>query len=137
MEDTRGAVEQGFYSDMKSDEDWMFGRGWFGQYFEPAIMDYRSDIETGYLALILRGGFFYLIPYVVILFLSFFNGYFRSKNLFCKSFAILCLMQLVYLYPYGWPMFNFYHFMVWLGVWVCNSKMLRSMDDARIKEYCF
>ena len=136
-EDTRGGVEQGFYSDMKSDEDWMFGRGWFGRYYEPAIMDYRSDIETGYLALVLRGGLFYLVPYVAILILSFFNGYFRSRNLFCKSFAILCLMQVVNLYPYGWPAFNFYHFVVWVGVWVCNSKKFRRLDNIQIAEYCF
>ncbi len=115
----------------------MFGRGWFGRYYEPAIMDYRSDIETGYLALVLRGGLFYLVPYVAILILSFFNGYFRSRNLFCKSFAILCLMQVVNLYPYGWPAFNFYHFVVWVGVWVCNSKKFRRLDNIQIAEYCF
>ena len=48
-EDTRESVEQGFYDDMKSTEDWLFGRGWFGQYYEPAFGIYRSSIETGYL----------------------------------------------------------------------------------------
>ena len=137
VEDSRSGVEEGFYADMKSTSDWMFGRGWFGQYYEPAIGEWRSSIETGYLALILRGGYFYLIPYVAILGLSFFNGYFRSKNLFCKSFAIMCLMQIVSLYPWGWPTFSFLHFVIWLGVWVCNSKRLRQLSDEQIRKIYF
>ena len=135
--DSRSGVEEGFYKDMDSASDWIFGRGWFGQYFEPAYGIFRSSIETGYLALILRGGLLYLIPYVGILGLSFYNGYFKSRNLFCKSFAIICLMQIICLYPYGWPAFNFLHFVIWLGVWICNSKVLRIMSDSQIKRMLF
>ena len=137
IEDTRSGVEQGFYSDMSSASDWFLGRGWFGQYYEPIFGEKRSSIETGYLALILRGGLLYLIPYVMILVLSFFNGYFRSRNLFCKSFAFICLMQVVSLYPFGWPQFNFLHFVIWLGVWVCNSRYIRQLNDEQIKALCF
>lgn len=136
-EDTRESVEQGFYDDMKSTEDWLFGRGWFGQYYEPAFGIYRSSIETGYLALILRGGFLYLLPYVTVLALSFFNGYFRSKNLFCKSFALICLMQIISLYPFGWPAFNFSHLIIWLGVSVCNSSYMRKLTDNEVTKLCF
>lgn len=136
-EDTRGGVEESFYADMKTETDWIFGRGWFGQYFDPIFNYSRSQIETGYLALILRGGYFYLIPYVAILLLSFINGYFKSNNLFCKSFGILCLMQVVSLYPWGWPLFNFFHFFVWLGVWICNNKGFRNINDKEIQEKLF
>ena len=135
--DSRSGVENGFYRDMDSAVDWIFGRGWFGQYYEPIFGKYRSSIETGYLALILRGGLLYLIPYIGILGLSFYNGYFKSGNLFCKSFAIMCLMQIVSLYPFGWPAFNFAHFVIWIGVWVCNSSMLRIMNDWQIKRLFF
>ena len=135
--DSRSGVEEGFYKDMDSAADWIFGRGWFGQYYEPAIGEYRSSIETGFLALILRGGLLYLIPYVGILGLSFYNGYFRSRNLLCKSFAIICLMQIISLYPYGWPAFNFLHFVIWIGVLVCNSSALRIMNDWQIKRLIF
>lgn len=135
--DSRSGVEEGFYKDMDSASDWIFGRGWFGQYYEPIFDKLRSSIETGYLALILRGGLLYLIPYAGILGLSFYNGYFKSRNLFCKSFAIICLMQIISLYPYGWPTFNFLHFVIWLGVWVCNSKALRLMNDRQIKRLIF
>lgn len=131
-EDSRSGVEESFYSDMKSQADWLFGRGWFGQYYEALTGYYRSAIETGFLALILRGGCLYLVPYVSCLLLSFYNGYFKSNNLFCKSFALLCLMQFLSLYPYGWPAFNFFHFIIWLGVWICNNCRIRQMTDQQI-----
>lgn len=131
-ENTRSGVEESFYADMKSQVDWVFGRGWFGRYYEPGFKIFRSSIETGYLALILRGGFLYLIPYVATLSFTAFTGYFKSNNLFCKSFAIMCLMQIISLYPYGWPVFNYFHFILWMGVWVCNIKSFREMTDNQI-----
>lgn len=137
VEDSRSGVEESFYADMKTQSDWFFGRGWFGQYYEPGFNTFRSSIETGYLALILRGGFLYLIPYVAVLALSAVNGYFRSRNLFCKSLAIMCLMQIVYLYPFGWPAFNFIHFVIWIGVWVCNRPQIRKLTDEQIYSTVF
>lgn len=136
-EDTRSAVEESFYEDMKSVNDWIFGRGWFGQYYEALQGKYRASIETGYLALILRGGFIYLIPYVLTLAMTFFNGFFRSRNLFCKSFAIIALMQIISLYPSGWPAFNFLHFVIWLGVGICNSSYMRRLNDQEINNLYF
>ena len=52
-ENTRDGVEVSFYADMKSQTDWIFGRGWFGQYYEPIFKTYRSSIETGFLAIVL------------------------------------------------------------------------------------
>lgn len=136
-EDSRSGVEESFYADMKSQADWLFGRGWFGQYYEALTGSNRSSIETGYLALILRGGFLYLIPYVGILVITVFTGYFKSKNLFCKSFAIMCLMQIISLYPFGWPAFNFNHFILWIGVWYCNNSNSRNKSDKSINNYFY
>lgn len=128
-EDSRSGVEESFYADMKTLTDWMFGRGWFGSYYDPIFKIDRTGIETGFLTLILRGGLVYLIPYVSILALTFYNGYFKSRNLFCKSFAIMCLMQIISLYPFGWPAFNFFHFILWIGVWTCNIEKIRQAND--------
>ena len=136
-EDSRSGVEDDFYADMNKASDWWFGRGWFGTYYEPAYKSYRMGVETGYLTLILRGGLLYLVPYILILGMSFFNGYFRSNNLFCKSFAIMCLMQIVSLYPFGLPAFNFFHFIIWIGVWICNSKSFRSSSNKIIMKKVF
>ena len=136
-EDSRSGVELAFFIDMKDVNDWIFGRGWFGQYYDFNFRANRLGVETGYLTLILRGGLVYLIPYVLIMAMSFYNGFFRSKNLFCKSFAILCLMKILSLYPFGWPDFDFLHFIIWLGVWVCNTKSILCMNDGQIKEFFF
>lgn len=136
-EDTRGGVEESFYADMKLQSDWIFGRGWFGEYYDPLFNKFRSTIETGYLALILRGGYLYLIPYVAVLALTTFYGYFKSNNLFCKSIAIICLMQVISLYPSGWPAFNCFHFVVWIGVWTCNMTKIRKMTDEQIVSKLF
>lgn len=134
-EDSRSGVEESFYADMKSLADWIFGRGWFGAYYDPIFKIDRTGIETGFLTLILRGGLVYLIPYLLILFLTFFNGYFKSRNLFCKPFAIMCLMQIISLYPFGWPAFNFFHFILWIGVWTCNTNKMRLANDNIITEF--
>lgn len=131
--DTRSGVEDSFYADMKTTADWIFGRGWFGQYWDSVFRKFRLGLESGYLTLILRGGLLYLLSYVAVLLLTFYNGYFRSKNLFCKSFAILCLMQVINLYPFGWPEFNFFHFFVWMGIWICNKKRYRDFNDVQVK----
>lgn len=131
-ENTREGVELAFFFDMRDINDWIFGRGWFGQYYDFVFGYKRFGVETGYLTIILRGGLIYLIPYILLLVLSFINGFFRSKNLFCKSFAIICLMQVVSLYPWGWPQFNFLHYVIWLGVMTCNSRAIREVEDSQI-----
>ena len=135
--DSRSGVEDAFYTDMSSVWDWLFGRGWYGAYFDRMFMKYRLGLETGWMTLILRGGLFYLVPYISILLLSFINGFFQSKNIFCKSLAFLCLMQVVSLYPFGWPAFNFFHLTLWIGVWICNNNRYLKMSDIQIKKEVF
>lgn len=131
-DDSRTGVEESFYADMKSNSDWIFGRGWFGQYFESLTNLYRTGIETGFLTMILRGGLLYLLPYLLLLGISFVKGVFFSHNLLCKSLGLICLMQIISLYPFGWPAFNFFHFTVWMGVWLCNTKRFRMYNDKAI-----
>ena len=131
-DDSRTGVEDSFYADMKSNSDWIFGRGWFGQYFESLTNLYRTGIETGFLTMILRGGLLYLLPYLLLLSISFVKGVFFSHNLLCKSLGLICLMQIISLYPFGWPAFNFFHFTVWMGVWLCNTKRFRMYNDKAI-----
>ena len=79
----------------------------------------------------------YCIPYVLILFITFFYGVFRSKNMFCKSLGMVAGIQIIYLYPYGVPMFKIEYFLLWIGVLICNDKSLRLCDDEYIKSHFF
>lgn len=136
-EDTRSLIEENFIDDMNTHGGWFFGRGWMGEYYAPVIDSYRRMIETGYLGMILKGGFLYLTLYLLILGSSVYKGYFRSKNLFCKSFALIILVQILSMKPSGHPAFNFPHFAVWLGVWICNSKYFLTLTDKEVQHKLF
>lgn len=132
-EDTRSGVEYNFYKDMDFDS-WIFGRGWFGTYYDQIFGSQRYAIETGYLSLILRGGLLYLIPYVLVITLSAIKGLFKSNNLMIKSFAIVMIISVLELKPYGWPAFDLKYFIVWLGVYLCNTKQYRLMSESQIEK---
>ena len=130
--DSRSKVEDAFFADFNSIQDWLFGRGWMGAYFDRDFGKNRELVETGYLNLLLHGGLLLLVPYVVILFNSFRLGLFKSKNVLCKGFAVMCVMQLISLYPYGLPTFSVLHYTIWIGVFVCNSQYYRNLTDQEI-----
>lgn len=130
-EDTRSGVELNFWLDM-TDKDALWGKGWFGEYYEPFAQDDRPWIETGYLSLILRGGIVYLVLYIAMLLFSAMKGLFFSKNLFVKSFGVVILISLFELYPYGWPKFDLGHLLLWIGGFLCNRKDYRKLSDREI-----
>lgn len=131
-EDSRSGVENNFYSDMNRLKDWVFGRGWFGAYYDVSFGKLRQGVETGWLTIILRGGLLYFVPYVGALFFSALNGFFRSKNLFVKAFAIYNAIYIFTLYPWGWPAYDFAFWMSWVGVVVCTSPMYLRMTDNEV-----
>ena len=133
IEDTRSGVENSFYKDMDV-FSWLFGRTWFGAYYEPAWGRFRTSIETGFLAFILRGGIVYLLLYLMVLVPTAYKGLLKSKNVLVKSFAIMIFMHVIELYPYGWPSFTIQYYTVWLGVFICQSSFYRNMSDDDIYE---
>ena len=136
FEDSRSGVEDNFWQDMKLG-DLVFGRGWFGEYYDHSFCGWRSSIETGYMSLILRGGFIYLILYLLILGRSVYKGLFYSNNLFVKSFAIIILLSIINLYPYGWPAFDVNFLVIWIGVYICNQNCYLKLTDNEIKSLNF
>lgn len=136
-EDTRGGVEYSFYKHFNSTTDWIFGRGLLGTYYDQIFREYRSSIETGYLFITLRGGLLYLIPYVLLLVISGIRGYFKSRSIFIKSVAIFMLMSILELYPWGYPTFSFKFFIIWLGIYICNSRYFLELSDAEVQNVFF
>lgn len=130
--DSRTGLFDAFYNDMGI-KDWIFGRGWFGQYYESSWLgEYRHGLECGYLHLILKGGLIYLIPYVLILLLSARNGLFHSYNYMCKAFGAICLLRAINLIPFGVPSFTIQEFVVWIGVLICNKRCYLQMADSEV-----
>ena len=132
-EDSRSAVEYNFWLDILKDDSIYFGRGWFGEYYDPLFGRMRPHIETGYMSLILRGGVIYLFLYVSLLLISSIKGIFFSKNILARSFGIVILLSLVALYPSGYPKFSLEYIIIWMGVFFCNQKSFRQMHDTEIK----
>ena len=136
LEDTRSSVENSFYKDM-DDWSWLIGRSWFGTYYDPLFRFRRSAIETGYLSLILRGGIIYFLLYLCVLIPAAFKGLFKSNNILIKSFAVMILISIAELYPYGWPEFSMKYYCVWLGAYVCMSKYYRNLTDDEVYNLYF
>lgn len=133
--ESRGGVEENFFADMDY-ASWIIGRGALGSYFDMNFMDsnpYRTEIETGYLYLILKGGIIYLIIYTTVLLRAFYLGFFKSNNTFTKAFACLALICCIELIPFGVPMLNIKYFSLWFGVGVCLNKEIRALSNKDIK----
>lgn len=129
---SREGMVDNFINNM-SISDWIFGRGWFGQYYDTQITGgYRSTFEIGFLYLILKGGILYLIPYVLLLILSSWYGFTKSNNVLCKAFAAICFVRVVNLATFGIPFFTISEFIVWIGVYICNSKYYQNLSDEEI-----
>jgi hypothetical protein len=137
-EDTRSNVEQSMRADM-SNRDMLWGRGINGEYYCPGVMNAatgeytRNIIETGYLQIILKGGYIHLLLFALILIPAVFRGLFKSENLLVKGAALWILLWMVYLYPTVGTGFSLYYIIVWLGVGLCYSEKIRNMRDDDIK----
>jgi hypothetical protein len=138
-----------FYSMDMSNTDLLIGKGLNGTYYCPGIdrawnngedvrhrdLDYRVHIECGYLQLLLNGGIIYLAIYLLILIPAIIKGMFFSRNLFSKSCAILILMHLIDMAPFGLPSFSWRGFLVWFCVAICYSKEMRLKDEDAMKQF--
>jgi hypothetical protein len=138
-EDTRSGVEVYFYNDM-STSDMIFGRGINGLYYCPGIGEdegsvtiMRSVIETGFLQIILKGGYISLILYLLIAIPAIFKGLFKSKNLLSKACAVWILLFIIFLYPIRIHMFYLSYLIVWISVGICYSNQLSQKTDEELK----
>jgi len=142
MHDTRSEVNEYFEKDVFNSIDLWFGRGLNGMYYCPQkyisrkgkieYVKYRWAIETGFYHLILKGGLFFTLLYVLILGTTAIKGLFFSRNTIVKIFAIWIILSLIELYPFGWPAFDFKYLLVWMGTVLCYHKQTRNMTNLQI-----
>ena len=137
-DDSRSGVVENFMADMDV-ATWILGRGAMGTYYDPGVIfenidGNRTEIETGYLNMILKGGIIYLVLYVLILWKAFYKGYFKTNNDFTKAFACMCIISCIELIPYGIQMVNFKYIALWMGVGLCLNKYIRQMTNAEIRQ---
>lgn len=135
-DDTRTGVELYFYNDMKT-KDWIAGKGILGSYYCPDISEsqqtnFRDDIETGYLQMILKGGIVSLIFFLLITIPAIIKGIFFSRNTLAKASGIWILLFLSTLYPRDETKFSANYILVWMSIGLCYNKNLRNMDEQEI-----
>lgn len=140
-EDTRSGVEGYMRASMHSRQEWMLGKGMNGKYFCPIVMNQadksyeRGVIETGYLQIVLKGGYISLILLLSMLVPAVFKGFFDSKNMFCKAAAMFIVLWMVSLYPSVPNNFSMNYLFLWIAVGICYSEKLRQLPDAIIKTH--
>lgn len=135
-EDTRSGIVEYFYESFKGKTwDWIIGRGINGTYYCPLFVNFnRGEIETGYLHIILKGGLIYLAFYLFFLAHSAYLGFFRTKNRLTKAMALYLVAHIIYLVPFGLPMFNFEFIIIWISILYCQSKEWRTYTDLEINK---
>lgn len=136
--DTRSDVELCFYGDMQT-KDWIIGKGVAGEYYCPGAEDndyliYRTQIETDYLNIILKGGLISLGLLLMMAVPAIFMGLFMSRNLLSKAAAVWILLWLIDLYPATVTTFTLNYILVWISIGICYSGAIRRLPEASIKQ---
>lgn len=144
LSNSRESVESEFWTDMGNGLNWIFGKGLNGTYYGASTSFYDSSlsvnrnlIETGYLNIILSGGVISLALYLLIMLRAAKRGWYNSNNNLTKSFSIFILINSFALIPFGLITFSLTFFIVWVGVSICNSPYIRSLNDNEIKQLFF
>jgi hypothetical protein len=101
-------------------------RGWPPQ---PYI---RSNVEMGYMQLILKGGYLMLVIFLCLTLYAVYLGVFRSNNRLTRYLAYIIVARLIIMLTAMIPRVGFEYFMFWLVVGGCLSKQLRSLSDKEI-----
>lgn len=138
-EDTRSGVEALFFLDFTNSpiEDWIFGRGIDGGYYQEMrdeetgeINTNRTGIETGYLNLLLRGGLTYAFVIIYLLIIAVRKGI-KSKESGVIYLTIILSTYFIDQYTTSpVSIFNIRSVLYWFLISVClsNSKIESTID---------
>lgn len=136
---SREGVEQAMFKDFAGTPfDYIWGRGGNGTYYGNIEIvelngNQRRSMETGYLAMILKGGIIYLLLHLLILMPAVFKGLFRSNNFLVKAGSLLILISILELGPAGCNRASLYSMITWFCVGMCYSREIREMDNKTLE----
>ena len=128
----------GFFNDFFDSMDGssvLFGRGVSGRYHSNLVninfYTGRSEIECGYLHVILKGGIVMLFFFLLLTVPAVFLGVFASRNWFVRGCGLFVFARLFAMVPYGVPKFRGDYILFWLAVGVCLSIRIRKMEHKK------
>ena len=138
--DSRESIIYLFFDDFnRNPSDWIWGRGIIGQFYGGVLntdetKELRDGIENGYLYLILKGGWMWLGLLIIISLSAIYKGFFKSKNLLCKGFAMIILLYYFDMIGFGIPSNTLKYMMVFISIAGCNTKWLRQCSDEQLSQ---
>lgn len=141
-EDSRSDVFKAFIKDFNY-FDYLVGRGIDGAYYDPMKywnltnddykeVNYRTNIENGFLYMIMKGGLIYLVSFLLILLRAIYLGFFKSNNLLVKGLAAYLLIYFFDMFVYGQPTFSIKYCLVWICISFCFSKKMLKMSEGQL-----
>lgn len=138
FDDSRGETVINFLTDFGSrPNDHLIGRGLNGKIRKWLVgkedKRFSRSIEIGYFDSLLKGGYLYLIPLMLLYLTSINLGYFRSSNDLSKGFSFLILYQIINMLSFGILTFSVYYFMLWIAVASSIDKTTRSYTNNQLK----
>lgn len=138
-EDTRSQVELLFWADYLSSkpEEQAFGKGGTGTYYQEMIINERTGekiterpvVETGYLMMLLKGGYVHL-AIIVLLILTALVKSFRSKYPDSSSLFWLFILFIICNYSSSFVCLYYSHSIVF---WLCISLALHERNSKNTK----
>lgn len=138
FDESRGETVKNFLSDFGTKPyDYAIGRGLNGKIHKFSFGDinnkYSRSIEIGYFNILLKGGFFYLIPMMLLFVIASFKGYFKTNNDLTKGLSLLILWQIIYMVSFGMANYSVYYILLWIAVGASLDPYLRSLSNDEIK----
>lgn len=132
--DTRSETENELLQDLANTNDLLLGRGISGTYYSQSIeQEYRAGIETGYLNLVLKGGWVYVALFVLFVTPAIVKGLFSSKNHVVKMMAIYSIIWFFYFNTASANMsLSIRYFFFLYCIFICYTPYYRNMTDSQI-----
>ena len=128
---SREGLWEAFFIDL-TPSDFIFGKGFNGSYYAPGNESDKEDrtvIECGYLQMLLKGGLINLVLFLLITIPAIYKGIFKSKNSLSKASAIIVLLWLVDMFPWGMPGLSIRYILLWVCIGICYSKDIANLSQ--------
>jgi len=132
--DTRTFLYYEVFQDLKINRAFVFGKGLNGGYYSESFQTFsRSNVEVGFLQILLKTGIFGFLLYLTVIVLSIKKALTKSNNVFIKCLGLLLATYVLLLFIENIIAYNLLNVVVWIIVGMCNSEALRLMSNEEIQ----
>lgn len=133
-DDTRTMTQDELLYDLGKSGDLLLGRGLAGSYNATSLEDrFRTGIETGYLNMVLKGGWIYVILYTLFITPAVLLGLFQSRNKIVNTMSIYTIAWLFYFNAASSNMSTSIRYFFFLYcIFICYNSKYRNMNDDQI-----